>query len=301
MTTAVDRTDASRMRDLSQHRQKWGTAFGYAKNLLGNRFVYVVVSPRAHGLSVGVNMNPSKRCNFDCVYCEVDRSVPPRDQKLEVSVMVEELGHTLQLAVSGELQSRPGFQSLPPELLELRHVALSGDSEPTLSCAFREAIHSIVHLRALGKFPFFKLVLISNATALDIPQVQLGLQCLTPSDEIWLKLDGGTQKFVDRINRPKVPLDRVLDNILMTGKQRPIVIQSLFARFNDEEPPAPEIDQFVARLRELKEAGAKISLVQIYSAMRPTTYPLCGHLSLKSLSRIAQIVRAGTGLAVEVF
>ena len=44
------------------------TAFGCSRDFLDGRFVYTVISPRARGLSVGVNMNPDKRCNFDCVY-----------------------------------------------------------------------------------------------------------------------------------------------------------------------------------------------------------------------------------------
>jgi len=51
----------------------------------------------------------------------------------------------------------------------------------------------------------------------------------------------------------------------------------------------------------LKNSGAQISLVQIYSAARPTTHSECGHLSLKCLSRIAHTVRQVTGLKAEVF
>lgn len=47
--------------------------FGYPHDLSGNRFVYTVISPRARGLSIGVNMNPDKFCNFDCAYCETNR------------------------------------------------------------------------------------------------------------------------------------------------------------------------------------------------------------------------------------
>jgi hypothetical protein len=54
-------------------------------------------------------------------------------------------------------------------------------------------------------------------------------------------------------------------------------------------------------LGECKAAGAQISLVQIYSALRPTMDPSCEHLPLKTLSRIAQTVRTGTGLRTEVF
>jgi len=301
MGTAVEHNSSHPPHEPPHAGGAWETACGYARNFLNHRFVYVVVSPRAHGLCVGINMNPDKKCNFDCVYCEVNREVPGRDRGLDVGVMVQELDHALALALDGRLHSLPGFKSLPPELLELRHVALSGDSEPTLCPAFREAVQAIVHLRALSKYPFFKVVLISNATGLDLPAVQAGLHTLTPQDELWLKLDGGTRAYIERIDRPAVPIEKVLENILLVGRHRPIVIQSLFPRFHGEEPPSGEIDQFIERLRELKEAGARISLVQIYSAMRPTMHPECEHLSLKSLSRIAHAVRAGTGLPVEVF
>ncbi|MEX0791938.1 MAG: radical SAM protein, partial [Pirellulaceae bacterium] len=38
-----------------------------------NKFVYPVLSRRSKGISLGVNLNPDKRCNFDCIYCQVDR------------------------------------------------------------------------------------------------------------------------------------------------------------------------------------------------------------------------------------
>ncbi len=280
---------------------RWETASGYARDFLHNRFVYVVVSPRAHGLSVGINMNPDKQCNFDCVYCEVNRTAPAREMHLDVPVMVRELQQILAMAGDGRLQTTPPLRALPTELVRLRHVALSGDGEPTLCPNFHEAVQGVMHVRALGDFPFFKVVLVSNATGLDRPEVQRGLQALTPQDEIWLKLDGGTAEYIERVNRPQVPLEKVLANMLLVGRLRPIVIQSLFPRLGDQEPPEPEIEAYVERLRQLKDAGAQISLVQVYSAMRPTLMPGCGHLPLKSLSRIAHAVRASTGLRAEVF
>src|SRR5579872_6346084 len=71
------------------------TAFGCPRDFLGNRFIYVTVSARARGLSVGVNMNPDKQCNFDCVYCEVNRCLPIQKQPLDVAAMGEELQRTL--------------------------------------------------------------------------------------------------------------------------------------------------------------------------------------------------------------
>ena len=64
-----------------------------------------------------------------------------------------------------------------------------------------------MHIRALGEFPFFKIVLITNGTGLDRPQVQQGLKHFTKSDELWAKLDGGTQAFFNQVDRSNVPLE----------------------------------------------------------------------------------------------
>jgi wyosine [tRNA(Phe)-imidazoG37] synthetase (radical SAM superfamily) len=277
------------------------TAFGSPRDFLDNQLVYVVVSARARGLSVGVNLNPDKNCNFDCIYCEVPLDGEPSEVRLDVDAMAAELKKTLLFVRNGRLRERPWYRALPDELLQLRHVALSGDGEPTLSPDFSAALQAVVHVRALCGLPFFKLVLITNATGLDRPQVQQGLRHFTRSDEVWAKLDGGTQAYVNKVNRSDVPLEKILSNILMLGRQRPVVIQSLFPAIDEEEPPLEEIEQYAHRLLELKNAGAQISLVQIYSASRPSLNSASGHLPLKVLSRIAHTVRQIAGLPAEVF
>lgn len=275
------------------------TAFGSPRDFLDNRFVYTVVSARARGLSVGVNMSPDKNCNFNCLYCEVHRNGDARE-RLDVERMAEELKATLSLVRAGRLRERPWYRSLPDELLQLRHVALSGDGEPTLSPHFAEALQAVVHVRALGGYPF-KLVLITNGTGLDLPHVINGLKHFTRSDEIWIKLDGGTQAYLNQINRCDIPLEKIVSNILLVGRRRPVVIQSLFPAVQGEEPPLQEIEQYAQRLLEIKNGGADVSLVQIYSATRPSATSQCGHLPLKVLSRIAHTVRQTTGLRAEVF
>ena len=277
-------------------------AFDRPRDFLDNHYVYAVISPRARGLTLGVNVNPDKRCNFDCLYCEVDRAMMPEPAALDVGVVASELHRTLTHILQGRLREHPQYQSLPDELLELRHLALSGDGEPTLSPQFAEVVQAVVHIRALGGFPFFKIVLLTNGTGLDRAQVQESLKRFTKSDEIWVKLDGGTQEYLDKVCRLKdVTLGKILSNILHLARQRPVVIQSLFPAINGEEPSAEDIEQFAHRLKELKSDGAQISLVQIYSANRPMSHTECGHLPLKTLSNIAQVVRQVAGLSAEVF
>jgi wyosine [tRNA(Phe)-imidazoG37] synthetase (radical SAM superfamily) len=215
--------------------------------------------------------------------------------------MAEELKGLLGFIRDGLLEKEPPYRNLPKHLLELRQVALSGDGEPTLTPNFLEAIETVIHVRATSKPPPFKLVLITNGSGLDRPQVQTALKRFVASDEVWIKLDGGSETYLERINRSSIPLDRILCNTLKLAQQRPVVIQSLFPEFKGERPNEAEIYQYANRLKELKAQGAQIQLVQIYSAMRPSVNSECRHLPLKDLMQIARTVRTRTGLRAEVF
>src|SRR5208337_2924275 len=77
----------------------------HSRSFEDNRFVYAVVSRRSGGLSIGVNLNPEKSCNFDCVYCQVDRTVRggPALRKGDLPQLAAELDEMVELAVSGRL------------------------------------------------------------------------------------------------------------------------------------------------------------------------------------------------------
>jgi wyosine [tRNA(Phe)-imidazoG37] synthetase (radical SAM superfamily) len=275
--------------------------FSQPRDFLENRFVYLTISPRARGLSVGINLNPDAQCNFECLYCDVDHSIPRPDREIDCEVAGHELEQTLGMIYNGNLRRHTPYAALPEDLLVLRHVALSGDGEPTTSPRFRDAVETIVHIRARAKFPFFKIVLITNGSGLDLPGVQAGLALLTSRDEVWVKLDAGTEAYMDLVNRSAVPLKKILENILLTAKKRPVIIQSLFSSVDRIAPSHAEIAAYAQRLQILKEQGANIALVQIYSATRPTATSRVEHLPLRTMSEIASTVRRTTGLRSEVF
>ena len=277
-------------------------AFAHPFTPLGGRYVYAVVSPRARGLSLGINLNPGKYCNFDCVYCEVDRrGVLPVNIAVDVDRIAVELEQALERIRHGWLSTHPEFRSLSPDLLQLKHVTLSGEGEPTLCPNFQEVVETVIHLRASARVPFFKLVLVTNASGLDRPEVVYGVSLLARRDEIWAKLDVGTQAGMDRLNQAKMPLARILENIRGLAQQRPVVIQTMVPAIHGKNPFERELSEYIARLNELKAAGAQIALVQIYSATRPSPHSECGHLPLVVLSEIAKQVRASTSLRTEVF
>ena len=277
------------------------TAFGRPRNSLSNRYVYAVISQRARGLSVGVNLNPDQGCNFNCVYCEVDRDNASGKREVDIRGMSEELESLLSVVAGGRLRGFAWFRTVPSELLELKEVALSGDGEPTLCPNFEEVVREVLRIRAHESYGSFKIVLITNGTGLDAPAVVKAVKELTNEDEVWIKLESGTQEHMNRVNRSEVSLEKVLANILAMGKRRPIIIQSLFPLLDGKGPSPEEVEQYVRRLGELKAAGAQITQVQVYSAHRPPHHPNCEHLPLKVLSSIARRVRTATGLRAEVF
>ena len=275
-------------------------AFGYPRDFLTNKFVYVVISPRAGGLSIGVNVNPIHNCNLDCAYCEVDRSHNCGAADFDTDRVAKELRETLELVRGGWLRQWPRYKTLPDDLLQVRHVALSGDGEPTLSEHFVNGVEVLLQTRASEGY--FKIVLVTNSTALDRPNAQKGINLLKHSDEVWAKLDGGTQAYLRAVNGPGASLQITLNNILAVGRRRPVVIQSLFPAIDGKGPSKGEINEYALRLKELKQRGAEISLVQIYSATRPVAKNArCGHLPLKDLSQITRTVRQVAGLRAEMF
>src|SRR5215831_15688623 len=115
-------TDPPRQAGTGGHRRgkTMEIKFGPPRAFLGHRFVYAVISQRARGLSLGVNVNPDKFCNFDCAYCEVNRDATPRDRRVDVEIMAAELESLLALAFQGKLREFSYFNSVPAELMQLK-------------------------------------------------------------------------------------------------------------------------------------------------------------------------------------
>ena len=280
---------------------KQASAHGCPPDFLDNQFVYVVISSRIKALSVGVNMIPEKRCNFDCIYCYVDWKAPSLASNVTVDQIAAELQHTVGAVESGALEGRPCYSALPKSLLEIRQIELSGDGEPTLSPIFRDTIETIIQLRSKHLLPPLKLALITNASQLDQPEVQDALALFTQEDEIVAKLDAGSQEAMDKINRAECSFAKIFENLLEVGRVRPIVIQSLFPQIAGQDPPASDIEEYLHSLEQLKAQGAQISFVQISSVSTPSAQHGCTHVPLKTLSQIARAVRKRVGLKSEIF
>jgi wyosine [tRNA(Phe)-imidazoG37] synthetase (radical SAM superfamily) len=274
----------------------------HSRHYLHNKFVYPVLSRRSRGLSLGVNLNPDKICNFDCIYCQVDRRSEAETKFVEMSRLLQEIDDLLQLIVSGEIYREDKFAAVPEHLRRLNDIAFSGDGEPTTYRNFDEIVAQVAELKRQHRLDETKLVLITNASMFHRPVVQAGLRILDENNgEIWAKLDAGTAEYYHLIERTTIPFSQILDNILAVAKVRPLVIQSLFMRVQDEPPSEAEIEAFCERLCEIVAGGGKIKLVQIYTVARRPAESYVTPLSDEEVDRIAETVRSRTGLSVEAY
>ncbi len=291
-----------------------------------NRFVYPVLSRRSGGISIGVNLNPDKICNFDCIYCQVDRTRQSETRFVEMDALVEELRTTLELVLSGAIYATDRFRDVPVHLRRLNDIAFSGDGEPTTYKNFDEIIAACAEVKraaemrnaecgvrigenvaatherdfhppASGPQPPIKLFLITNASMFHRPHVQRGLEILDQNNgEIWAKLEAGTDAYYHLIERTPIPFRQILDNITAAARVRPIVIQSLFMRVNGEPPSPAELAAFCERLNEITATGGQLKLVQVYTVARRPAESFVLPLADAEVDAIVELVKVRTGL-----
>ena len=255
-------------------------------------YVYPVVSRRSKGLSIGINLNPDTICNFDCVYCQVDKLLPANPIAVDTQTLDQELSTLIEAVASGKIWSHPRFAHVDPKLRRLNDIAFSGDGEPTSARCFNDAVDMVARIKKEHHLDDTKIVLITNATLLNRPNVEQAIQILDANQgEVWAKLDAGTQAYYELVDRSAVPLSRVLDNIQTCGRNRPIVIQTMLMQLHGKPIPDSEFDAYTARIKDLIEHGCKIKLIQLYTVARKPLEPYVAALNNEALTAFADQLR----------
>lgn len=277
----------------------------YGKQLI----VYPVVSRRSGGVSIGINLSPSKACSFACIYCQVQVQrnkekgfLAQISPETDLASLESELRSTVQIVADGSLFQESRFFETPPEKRILRDFAFSGDGEPTLSPQFAEAADITARLRKELALDAVKLVLITNATALTRPGAVAGCDILAANNgEIWAKLDAGTEDVYRRMNRSEVPFSTVLQNIEFAAKRWPVKIQTMFLASGGVRPAESEIDAYTSAIGRILQNGGRLLGVQLYTVARKPVDSSVSALTNDEMDELAFKVRQKTGLTTEVF
>lgn len=269
----------------------------HSRDSAGMRYVYPVISRRAGGVSVGINLNPNNACNWRCIYCQVPdlhRGGPP---PLDLGLLRRELDGFLSWALTGDFMAT----RVPDGARQLVDVAFSGNGEPTSAAEFPAAVAVASGMLAAhgldGKLP---IRLITNGSLLDRKPVQAGIAAIgAAAGEVWFKLDAATPAGLARINGTRVRPDLVARRLACCAGLAPTWVQTCVFRLDGEAPPAPEIEQYLALLAPL---APTLAGVHLYSLARPSQQkeaPRLGRMEAAWMDGLALRLRR-LGLAVRV-
>jgi wyosine [tRNA(Phe)-imidazoG37] synthetase (radical SAM superfamily) len=274
----------------------------HPREFVGNIYAYPVISRRSGGVSIGVNLNLDKACNFDCPYCQVDRTVEKPRQAIVLPALRAELERMLDACDGDGVCRLERFAALPDSAKRLRDIAVSGDGEPTMVPEFPAVCALLAELQASRSELDFKLVLITNSTLLDRKGVEAGIDSLlSRRGEVWAKLDAGTEAWYQRINISKVGLYKVEANLIGLGRRHPFKIQSLFCALDGESPSRSELDAYLGRLGRIRASGAEILEVQLHTLARKPAQAACTPVPSGFLRDLGERIAAEIGVPARVY
>lgn len=269
------------------------------RDLAGLTYVYPVLSRRAGGVSVGINLNPNNACNWHCAYCQVPNLVRGKAPEIDLAKLEDELQGFLGDLVQGEWMMR----HVPEGLRVIRDIAFSGNGEPTSARVFPEAVDLVVRLRAAFGLPAAEvpLRLITNGSLMGQSRVQEGVRRLgEAAGEVWFKVDGGTADAIERINGVRLDPESIARRLARCAQLCPTWVQTCMFRWDGEPPTVAELDAYVGLL-ESAGIGA-LQGVLLYGIARQSMQPEASRLAplgTDELEAIADRIRK-KGLTVRV-
>ncbi|NJA88032.1 radical SAM protein [Rhodocyclus tenuis] len=271
------------------------TIVDHRRDSAGLRYVYPVVSRRAGGVSIGINLNPNAACNWACRYCQVpnlQRGGPPA---LDLPRLESELRGFLHDVVHGDFMAR----CVPAESRRLVDVAFSGDGEPTTAPEFADAVVGVASvLGDLGLVDSLRLRLITNGSQVHRPAVRAGIARIGELEgEVWFKIDRATTQGVLQVNRVRRTPAQMHAALLDCAELAPTWLQTCWFAMDGE---APDADEEAAYLAWVQQAVAKIKGVHLYGLARPSQQPDAARLSPLSAASFSAFAQKIAALGIEV-
>ncbi len=243
----------------------------HSRDIAGLTYVYPVVSRRAGGVSIGINLNPNNACNWRCVYCQVPDLKRGSAPQLDLVTLEAELRTFLHEIVHGDFMQT----HVIPEARRINDIALSGNGEPTSAREFAQVIELIGRVKADYNLPKnLKLVLITNGSLVNRPGVQAGVSAMAElNGEVWFKLDSVTREGRQRINNTRMSLMRMRENLRLATRLCPTWLQTCVFQINGMAPPVAESDAYLSFLESFLNEGEKLKGVLLYGLARPSMQP----------------------------
>lgn len=240
-------------------------ATDHSRDLAGMTYVYPVVSRRAGGVSIGINLNPNNACNWRCIYCQVPGLTRGAAPAIDLAQLESELRTMLQDVLHGSFMQ----QRVPADVRQLQDIAFSGNGEPTSSAEFPQAIAIAEDLmREFALLDRIKLRLITNGSHMDKPSVLDAVARMAGCNgEVWFKIDAATPAGIARINDVSLKPQGMLERLRLCAAHCPTWVQTCVFALDGEPPAEAELQAY---LDLLGQAASGIAGVHLYGLARPS-------------------------------
>ena len=253
--------------------QNFLTVSDHNRDVSGMKYIYPVVSRRAGGVSIGINLNINNACNWRCVYCQVPnltRGTPP---PIELDLLENELRSFLTYALHGDFMERYVAEGDR----HLKDIAFSGNGEPTSAKEFPEVVSLVEKIFSDFKLLDFsdnkqinpiKFRLITNGSLMDRQPIIDSVSHLAKCNgEVWFKVDAGTKEGIARINDVTLNPDSHIARLMKCAAACPTFIQTCMFGFDGEPPTEVDITAYLALISQVKDV---VQGVHLYGLARPS-------------------------------
>lgn len=193
--------------------------------------IFGPVLSRRFGLSLGVDLvgQGVKKCNYDCLYCELAKS--KKVDKLDSYASVEEIVSE----VSTALLKHP----------DIDFITLTANGEPTLYPKLSELVDRLNDIKGNKK-----ILILSNGSTITDKSVQ---EALLKIDVVKLSLDSARDESFKKIDRPIHTTPRELVEAMIFFKKAyggTLVLESLFVKnVNDKDEDIAALNEAYLRIK----------------------------------------------------
>jgi wyosine [tRNA(Phe)-imidazoG37] synthetase (radical SAM superfamily) len=267
------------------------------RDVTGMTYIYPVVSRRAQGVSVGINLNVNNACNWRCIYCQVPNLTRGGPPAIELAQLKQELNSMMQALLHGDFMQRYVAESDR----RLMDIAFSGNGEPTTCKQFGEVLDIVAEV--MQQYDLIqqdvKVRLITNGSQMDKVEVQAWMKKLAQiNGEVWFKIDAGNRAGFARINDIQMTPEAHIKRLKNCAALCPTLVQTCMFALDGIAPSEADIADYLALI---KQVSTEIKGVHLYSVARPSYQPEAprlGRLDEAWLNQMAE--RIGT-LAIPVY
>jgi len=231
------------------------------------KYIYGPLKSRRLGRSLGITLTPYKICSFNCVYCQLGKTINTTSERREY-IPIQEIINELKLWLQNNSQ----------EAKDLNYITLSGSGEPTLNIKIGQLIAEI---KKISPVP---VAVITNASLLNEALVRQALSC---ADLIIPSLDAAAPAIFTKVDRPKegIKVEDIINGLIVLRKEfkGKIWLEVMLIKgINDD----------LAHARKLKDIIEKINpdKIQLNSPVRTTAEDNILAVDKKKLEKIKEIL-----------